>query len=164
MLAILLLAVLPSEGRLSGQTAAREQAPPSDPNAFLKLSLPKAHATAFFKAWTQASADLENGRLDEARKGFAAVLSLLGELDSNPARREQAILIKARVHALILGDRTTARRELARVLAVNPISAEALALESRLNAQERKPDRGPEKVAPPSKLTPRLGRGKEAAP
>ncbi len=136
----------------------------ADANIFLHLQLPKAQARVFYRAWTQANTDLENGRTAEARRGFATVLSLLDEMEAKPAQRERAILAKAQLHARVLGDRAAARRELARALVLNPKSAEALTLETQLKSAERKRQPAPEGSEQPVELMPRAGLRKEGTP
>lgn len=148
---------------LTGQTAERVEVAESS-ETFLQLKLPKARATAFFRIWTQANIDLENGRTVEARRGFASVLAMLDELESMPSQRERVVLAKANLHARVLGDKVAARRELARVLALNPKSTEALVLENSLKAEERKPLSTSETSTGPVELLPRLDQRKEGKP
>jgi len=149
---------------LPAQESTAAETRVSDSEPLLQLQLPKAQAGVLFQAWTRANNDLENGRSAEARRGFATVLTLLDEVESKPARRERAMLAKAHLHARVLGDRVAARQELGRVLALNPKSTEALALEDRLKAEERKPQTAPEIPAPPVEFAPRLGLRKEGKP
>lgn len=154
--------VFGSPGLRAQSSEQREAA--SDPNTFLYLKLPKAQALTFYRAWTQANSDLENGRIPEARRGFATVLSMLDEMEAKPALRERALLAKAHVHARVLGDRMSAKRELARVLTLNPKSEEALRLDAQLKSEEGKPRMSPEVAAPPVELVPRTGLRKEGTP
>ncbi len=159
----LLLGPLEAQAQEQGQAPERGEVIP-DANLFVHLQLPKAQAMVFYRAWTQANTDLENGRVAEARRGFATVLALLDEMESSAAQRERAILAKAQLHARVLGDRVTARRELARALVLNPKSAEALTLETQLKFEERKRQPAPGGAAPPVELIPRAGLQKEGTP
>jgi hypothetical protein len=162
-LSVLLLGLLSVAPALSGQIADRAL-PPPDGSDFLQLSLPKARAAVFFQTWTRAHADLENGRTAEARQGFAAVLALLDELETNPAQRERAILAKSAVHARVLRDRVAAKRELDRALALYPQSSRTLAMEARWKAEEPMPAMAKESFKPQPGPAPGVIGGAEGTP
>jgi hypothetical protein len=113
----------------------------------LNLRVPGSHAARFGEVWQRALRAQGEGRALEAHAAFRELVGLLDEIESRSRAPLAVIEAKAVLQAEQLGNRSAARREIDRALALAPDSARSLALKRKLDAEEA-PRKAPTPVTP----------------